>query len=79
MTVHSVFRWVNRKDPDGKNIFEGGFLGLDNIGVFDRSKPLPIGGRLAQVQIHLLSSSLPLIDLSHCFSVSHTLYLYLSV
>lgn len=40
--------WVNRKDPDGRNIFEGGFLGLDNIGVFDRSKPLPVGGRLAQ-------------------------------
>lgn len=41
-------RWVNRKDPDGLNVFEGGFLGLDNIGVFDRSKPLPIGGKLAQ-------------------------------
>lgn len=40
--------WVNRKDPDGLNIFQGGFLGLDNIGVFDRSKPLPTGGRLAQ-------------------------------
>ncbi|TWT49139.1 Mannosyl oligosaccharide glucosidase [Rubripirellula amarantea] len=35
--------WVNRKDPRGKNIFSGGFLGLDNIGVFDRSKPLPEG------------------------------------
>ena len=35
--------WVNRKDPRGKNIFAGGFLGLDNIGVFDRSKPLPKG------------------------------------
>ncbi len=35
--------WVNRKDPRGKNIFAGGFLGLDNIGVFDRSKPLPLG------------------------------------
>ena len=35
--------WVNRKDPRGKNIFAGGFLGLDNIGVFDRSKPLPEG------------------------------------
>lgn len=35
--------WVNRKDPRGKNIFTGGFLGLDNIGVFDRSKPLPNG------------------------------------
>jgi len=40
--------WVNRKDADGKNVFEGGFLGLDNIGVFDRSQPLPTGGRLAQ-------------------------------
>lgn len=40
--------WVNRKDPDGKNIFGGGFLGLDNIGVFDRSRPLPSGLRLEQ-------------------------------
>ncbi|GAC1578077.1 MAG: glucosidase [Polyangiales bacterium] len=40
--------WVNRKDPRGNNLFSGGFLGLDNIGVFDRSKPLPIGGHLAQ-------------------------------
>jgi hypothetical protein len=40
--------WVNRKDPDGKNLFAGGFLGLDNIGVFDRSRPLPTGGQLAQ-------------------------------
>lgn len=40
--------WVNRKDPDGKNLFSGGFLGLDNIGVFDRSQPLPTGGHLAQ-------------------------------
>ncbi|HRZ87117.1 MAG TPA: glucosidase, partial [bacterium] len=40
--------WVNRKDPDGKNVFEGGFLGMDNIGVFDRSSPLPTGGRLEQ-------------------------------
>jgi len=40
--------WVNRKDQDGINIFEGGFLGLDNIGVFDRSQPLPTGGRLEQ-------------------------------
>jgi hypothetical protein len=39
---------VNRKDPKGDNIFAGGFLGLDNIGVFDRSKPLPMGGTLAQ-------------------------------
>ena len=40
--------WVNRKDAEGRNIFEGGFLGLDNIGVFDRSKPLPTGGFLEQ-------------------------------
>src|SRR5579872_5434937 len=40
--------WVNRKDSEGNNIFEGGFLGLDNIGVFDRSKPLPGGGHLEQ-------------------------------
>ena len=40
--------WVNRKDPEGSNIFQGGFLGLDNIGVFDRSAPLPTGGHLEQ-------------------------------
>jgi hypothetical protein len=40
--------WVNRKDRFGKNLFEGGFLGLDNIGVFDRSSPLPTGGHLEQ-------------------------------
>ncbi len=40
--------WVNRKDDEGNNLFSGGFLGLDNIGVFDRSKPLPTGGHLEQ-------------------------------
>jgi hypothetical protein len=40
--------WVNRKDQEGNNVFEGGFLGLDNIGVFDRSAPLPTGGHLEQ-------------------------------
>ncbi|HJS87002.1 MAG TPA: glucosidase [Acetobacteraceae bacterium] len=40
--------WVNRKDAEGRNIFQGGFLGLDNIGVFDRSKPLPTGGFINQ-------------------------------
>ena len=39
---------MNRKDPEGHNLFEGGFLGLDNIGVFDRSAALPTGGRLEQ-------------------------------
>ncbi len=40
--------WVNRKDASGENVFEGGFLGLDNIGLFDRSQPLPVAGRLEQ-------------------------------
>jgi len=40
--------WVNKKDAGGKNVFQGGFLGLDNISVFDRSKPLPTGGHLDQ-------------------------------
>ncbi len=40
--------WVNRKDAEGMNVFQGGFLGLDNIGVFDRSAPLPTGGRIDQ-------------------------------
>jgi hypothetical protein len=40
--------WINRKDPDGKNVFQGGFLGLDNIGVFDRNVQLPTGGTIEQ-------------------------------
>lgn len=40
--------WVNRKDSDGNGVFEGGFLGLDNIGLFNRSEPLPTGGTLEQ-------------------------------
>jgi hypothetical protein len=40
--------WVNRKDAEGRNVFQGGFLGLDNIGVFDRSSPLPTGGHIEQ-------------------------------
>ena len=40
--------WVNRKDAEGRNLFQGGFLGLDNVGVFDRSKPLPTGGYIDQ-------------------------------
>ncbi len=40
--------WVNRKDAEGRNVFQGGFLGLDNIGVFDRSTPLPTGGTIEQ-------------------------------
>jgi len=40
--------WINRKDPEGHNVFQGGFLGMDNIGVFDRSAPLPTGGHIEQ-------------------------------
>jgi hypothetical protein len=40
--------WSNRKDPSGRNVYQGGFLGLDNIGVFDRSAPLPTGGQMDQ-------------------------------
>jgi hypothetical protein len=40
--------WINRQDPEGRNVFEGGFLGMDNIGVFDRSAPLPTGGCIQQ-------------------------------
>ncbi len=63
--------WVNRKDMEGKNIFAGGFLGMDNIGVFDRSKPLPTGGYLHQADgtawmaffcITMLSIALELAD-----------------
>ena len=46
--------WVNRKDSEGKNVFQGGFLGLDNIGVFDRSAPLPTGGHRRAVRRHQL-------------------------
>lgn len=44
----NIIRWVNRKDQGGHNVFEGGFLGLDNIGAFNRSEPLPTGGTLRQ-------------------------------
>src|SRR5947207_95975 len=40
--------WVNRKDPQGRGVFSGGFLGMDNLGVFDRSRPLPVGQELQQ-------------------------------
>ena len=46
--------WVNRKDAEGRNIFQGGFLGLDNIGVFDRSAPLPTGGHHRSGRRHQL-------------------------
>jgi hypothetical protein len=61
--------WVNRKDSEGRNVFQGGFLGLDNIGVFDRSAPLPTGGHIEQADgtgwmamycLHLLAIAMEL-------------------
>ncbi len=68
--------WVNRKDATGRNIFQGGFLGLDNIGVFDRSKPLPTGGTLNQSDgtswmaaycLNMLTISLELAQYDHVY------------
>ena len=68
--------WVNRKDEQGRNIFQGGFLGLDNIGVFDRSKPLPTGGYINQADgtswmgmycLNLLRISLELAQHNHVY------------
>jgi hypothetical protein len=68
--------WVNRKDADGMNIFQGGFLGLDNIGVFDRSAPLPTGGYIEQSDgtswmamytLNLLAISLELAKEEPCY------------
>jgi hypothetical protein len=82
--------WVNRKDKQGLNIFEGGFLGLDNVGIFDRSKPLPGGGTIEQsdgtawmamyclnmLQIALeLSSSDPVYEDMAAKFVEHLLYI----
>ena len=68
--------WVNRKDAEGNNVFEGGFLGLDNIGVFDRSQPLPTGGTLSQADgtswmamycLNMLAISLELSIEDNCY------------
>ena len=68
--------WVNRKDAEGRNVFQGGFLGLDNIGVFDRSAPLPTGGHLEQADgtgwmamycLNLLAIALELAKEDHAY------------
>jgi hypothetical protein len=68
--------WVNRKDAEGRNIFQGGFLGLDNIGVFDRSAPLPTGGYINQADgtswmamysLNLMRISLELAQHNHVY------------
>jgi len=66
--------WVNRKDTEGRNVFQGGFLGLDNIGVFDRSAPLPTGGHLEQADgtswmgMYCLNMLAIAMELAHCDS-----------
>jgi hypothetical protein len=69
--------WVNRKDQEGNNVFEGGFLGLDNIGVFDRSAPLPTGGHIEQSDgtawmamycLNMLAIALELARESHAYA-----------
>ena len=66
--------WVNRKDRFGRSLFEGGFLGLDNIGVFDRSAPLPTGGHLEQADgtawVALFCQSMPAIAWRITFAAS---------
>ena len=82
--------WVNRKDPHGNHIFSGGFLGLDNIGVFDRSKPLPTGGHLRQADAtawmaffcgHMLKMALELARKNNAYSDMASKFLehYLSI
>ncbi len=68
--------WVNRKDSEGHNIFEGGFLGLDNIGVFDRSNPLPTGGSLEQADATswMAMYALNMLRISLELSKSNTVY-----
>ncbi len=76
--------WVNRKDPFGNHIFSGGFLGLDNIGVFDRSKPLPTGGELRQADAtawmaffcgHMLKIAIELAERNRAYAVSTSEFL----
>ena len=64
--------WVNRKDTEGRHVFGGGFLGLDNIGVFDRSKPLPGGGRLHQADGTAWMGSYCLLMLSMALELAQT-------
>ena len=68
--------WVNRKDSQGRNIFQGGFLGLDNVGVFDRSAPLPTGGYISQADgtawmamyaLNLMRIALELASTNHAY------------
>ena len=69
--------WVNRKDQGGNNVFEGGFLGLDNIGAFNRSEPLPTGGTLRQADgtawmaFFCVNMYVTTLSVNHCMNNSH--------
>ncbi len=73
--------WVNRQDADGRNVFQGGFLGLDNIGVFDRSQKLPVAGRIdqsdgtswmAMYALNMMRISLELATVNHVYESTAT-------
>ncbi|ACC75631.1 glucosidase [Paraburkholderia phymatum] len=73
--------WVNRKDADDRNIFQGGFLGLDNIGIFDRSSPLPTGGRIDQADgtAWMASYALDLMQIGLELAMTNTAYVEIAV
>src|ERR1700688_1196959 len=73
--------WVNRQDVEGRNVFQGGFLGLDNIGVFDRSQKLPVAGRIdqsdgtswmAMYALNMMRISLELATRNHVYEATAT-------
>ncbi|MBN3759571.1 glucosidase [Burkholderia sp. Ac-20365] len=73
--------WVNRKDADDRNIFQGGFLGLDNIGIFDRSSPLPTGGRIDQADgtAWMASYALDLMQIGLELAMTNSAYVEIAV
>ncbi|SDJ38853.1 hypothetical protein SAMN04487926_14720 [Paraburkholderia steynii] len=73
--------WVNRKDADDRNIFQGGFLGLDNIGIFDRSSPLPTGGRIDQADgtAWMASYALDLMQIGLELAMTNAAYVEIAV
>ena len=73
--------WVNRKDADDRNIFQGGFLGLDNVGIFDRSSPLPTGGRIDQADgtAWMASYALDLMQIGLELAMTNNAYVEIAV
>jgi hypothetical protein len=73
--------WVNRKDASGHNIFQGGFLGLDNVGIFDRSSPLPTGGRIDQADgtAWVAAYALDLMQMALELAIENTVFVDIAV